>query len=391
LGDGTKVTARAPVRVNTDGALAGKQVVAIAAGAYQSYALCSDGTLAAWGYNDEGELGDGTHGRSLVPVAVDASGALADRKVAAIAAGQYHALALCSDGTLVSWGYNQRGQLGNSSTTDSTSPVAIGSFGALDGKSVKDIAAGASHSLALCTDGTLAAWGFNSQSQLGVMGITQSTTPVAVAPPARPLAAIAAGAHHNLLRFADGGMAAWGANSSGQLGSNHTQASAAVADVDRSALDHGGFIMFAASGCASSHNLAVFAVPVELPAGLEAWRLEYFGDMGADNALTGDNDDCDHDGIPNLVEYAFQLDPHQNSAGEVPQLQRVGDRFELRLSRAQLAPDIEYGAEWSPDLSPGSWRDVPDSGSGEEHVFSLPVDTAPSLFMRLRVRSNISQ
>jgi hypothetical protein len=149
--------------------------------------------------------------------------------------------------------------------------------------------------------------------------------------------------------------------------------------------------MFAASGCASSHNLAVFAVPVELPAGLEAWRLEYFGDMGADNALTGDNDDCDHDGIPNLVEYAFQLDPHQNSAGEVPQLQRVGDRFELRLSRAQLAPDIEYGAEWSPDLSPGSWRDVPDSGSGEEHVFSLPVDTAPSLFMRLRVRSNISQ
>jgi alpha-tubulin suppressor-like RCC1 family protein len=391
LGDGTKVTARAPVRVNTDGALAGKQVVAIAAGAYQSYALCSDGTLAAWGYNDEGELGDGTHGRSLVPVAVDASGALADRKVAAIAAGQYHALALCSDGTLVSWGYNQRGQLGNSSTTDSTSPVAIGSFGALDGKSVKDIAAGASHSLALCTDGTLAAWGFNSQSQLGVMGITQSTTPVAVAPPARPLAAIAAGAHHNLLRFTNGSMAAWGANASGQLGSNHTQASAAVADVDRSALDHGGFIMFAASGCASSHNLAVFAVPVELPAGLEAWRLEYFGDMGADNALTGDNDDCDHDGIPNLVEYAFQLDPHQNSAGEVPQLQRVGDRFELRLSRAQLAPDIEYGAEWSPDLSPGSWRDVPDSGSGEEHVFSLPVDTAPSLFMRLRVRSNISQ
>jgi len=124
LGTGNKVTARAPVLVKMDGVLAGKQVVAVEAGAYQSYALCSDGTLAAWGYNDEGELGNGGSTGSLVPVAVDVSGALAGRKVASIAAGQYHALALCTDGTVVSWGYNQRGQLGNSSTANSASPVA---------------------------------------------------------------------------------------------------------------------------------------------------------------------------------------------------------------------------------------------------------------------------
>ena len=123
LGDGTRTTARTPVLVKTDGVLAGKQVVAVAAGAYQSYALCSDGTLAAWGYNDEGELGNGGNTGSLVPVAVDVSGALAGRKVAAIAAGHYHALALCTDGSVVSWGYNQRGQLGNSSTTHSASPM----------------------------------------------------------------------------------------------------------------------------------------------------------------------------------------------------------------------------------------------------------------------------
>ena len=391
LGNGTKATARAPVRVNMDGVLAGKQVVAVAAGTYQSFALCSDGTLAAWGYNDEGELGNGGTTGSLVPVAVDVSGVLAGRKVAAIAAGQYHALALCTDGTLISWGYNHRGQLGNSSNTDSASPVAIGSFGALSGKAVKAIAAGASHSLALCSDGTLAVWGLNSQSQLGAAGITQSTVPLAVPPPAdmtgRTMTSIMAGAHHNLLRFTDGGLAAWGGNSSGQLGSNNTQASSAVLNVDTSALDHGGYIMFAASGCASSHNLAVFATPVGEPAvGLEAWRLEYFGDMEAGNALTGDNDDCDGDGIPNLVEYAFQLDPHQNSSGKIPQPHRNGERFELRFSRTQTAPDIEYGAEWSPDLQPGSWRDVPDSGNGEEHVFSLPVDTSPRLFMRHRVR-----
>ena len=185
-------------------------------------------------------------------------------------------------------------------------------------------------------------------------------------------------------------MTAWGGNASGQLGSNNTQASAVAVDVDTSALDHGGIIMFAASGCASSHNLAVFAVPVDAPAGLQAWRLENFADIGVGNPLAGDGADCDHDGIPNLVEYAFRLDPHHDSAGKLPQPKRVGNRLELRFSRAQLAADIEYGAEWSPDLSPGSWRDVPDSGIGDEHVFSMPVDTAPNMFMRLRVRSVIS-
>jgi hypothetical protein len=198
---------------------------------------------------------------------------------------------------------------------------------------------------------------------------------------------MATGAHHNLLRFTDGGMAAWGGNLNGQLGSNNTQASAAVVNVDTGRLDHGGFIMFAASGCASSHNLAVFAVPVDPPAGLEAWRLENFADMGIGSPLAGDCADCDGDGIPNLAEYAFGLDPHQNSAGKMPLPERVGNRFELRFSRGQASPNIEYGAEWSPDLRPGSWRDVPDSGDDREHVFSLPVDTAPRLFMRHRVIS----
>jgi hypothetical protein len=166
-------------------------------------------------------------------------------------------------------------------------------------------------------------------------------------------------------------------------------------NVDTSALDHGGFIMFAASGCASSHNLAVFAVPVEVPAdlvgttGLNAWRLEHFADMGVGHPLAADNADFDGDGIPNLVEYAFGLDPCAHCGGVLPVPHRNGDRFELRFSRTQLAPDIDYGAEWSPDLK--TWRDVPDSGNSEEHLFSMPMDSAPSLFMRLRVRSNMPQ
>ncbi len=391
LGDGSTTTARVPVLVVTDGILSGKQVVAVAAGAYQSYALCSDGTLAAWGYNDEGELGNGTTTGSTVPVAVDAGGVLLGREISKIAAGQYHTLALCTDGTLVSWGYNQRGQLGNSSTTDSKSPVAISPGGAFTGRTVKAIGAGASHSVALCTDGTFAAWGYNTQGQLGVAGITQSTAPVALAPMAnaagRTIQSLTTGANHNLLRFTDGGMTAWGGNTNGQLGAGNTVASATSVKVNTGALEQGGFIMFAASGRASSHNLAVFAVTMDPPVGLEAWRYENFSSVGVASAVAGDCADCDHDGIPNLVEYAFGLDPHQDSSGQVPRPVMVGDHLEIRFSGSQLAADIGFGAEWSPDLSPGSWRDVPDSGTGGEHVFSLPVDSSPHLFMRLRVRS----
>lgn len=386
LGDGTKTIARTPVLVRTDGALAGKQAVAVAAGAYQSYALCSDGTVAAWGYNDEGELGNGATAGSPVPVAVDMGGALAGRKVSAIAAGQYHVLALCTDGTLVSWGYNQRGQLGNSNTIQSATPVAIGSFGALAGKSVKSIAAGASHSVALCSDGTLAAWGFNSQGQLAVAGLSQSSTPVAVAPPARPVAALLSGSNHNLLRFTDGGMAAWGANSNGQLGINTTLAGVAQVNVDTGGLEHGGFIMSAASGCASSHNLAVFAAPVEVPVGVEAWRLEHFGELAAaSSTLAGDCDDCDGDGMPNLVEYAFGFDPRSHCGGRPPQPQLNGNRIEIRFNRSLLGPDIDFAVEWNPDLDPGNWRDVPDTGNADEYLFTLPLDASPRIFLRQRV------
>ena len=389
LGTGDKVISRVPILVNPIGALAGKQVVAVAAAAYHSFALCSDGTVAAWGYNDEGELGNGATAGSMVPVAVDTTGILSGRKVSMISAGQYHMLARCTDGTIVSWGYNNRGQLGNSGTTDSASPVKIGANGALAGKTVVALAAGASHSLALCSDGSLAAWGYNNLGQLGATGISQSTSPIPVTLPqgfaGRVIGGISAGAYHNLVRFTDGSMAAWGDNANGQLGNNSTLKSVDAVWVDMSALAADGPVMSGTSGSAASHNLAVVATPSPLPTALELWRTENFG-MSAANGNTGDCEDCDHDGIPNLVEYAFGLDPNANSAGELPQARRIGNQIVLEFSRPTGVSGIGYGAEWSPNLKPGSWLEVPDSGSGDEHAFSMPVDTAPNLFLRLRVR-----
>ena len=169
-----------PVVVERTGALAGKTVVAIAAGGYHSMALCSDGTFAAWGKNDSGQLGNNSTVNSAIPVAVDRTGVLAGKTVTNISAGSNHNLVLCSDGTLVTWGNNTYGQLGNGSTTASSVPVLVPRTGVLSGKTITAVVAGNSYSLALCTDGSLAAWGYNNSGQLGNNSTTQSTVPVLV-------------------------------------------------------------------------------------------------------------------------------------------------------------------------------------------------------------------
>ena len=164
LGDSSVTNRLLPVNVLSTGALSGKTVIAMAGGNAHSLALCSDGTLAAWGYNASGQLGNNSTTNSSVPVAVNTAGVLAGKTVVAMSAGGGHSLALCADGTLAAGGNNAYGQLGNNSTANSSVPVLVNKasgVSALFGKTVVAVAAGGSHNLALCSDGTVAAWGFN--------------------------------------------------------------------------------------------------------------------------------------------------------------------------------------------------------------------------------------
>jgi|GEM_PF-2978208 len=224
LGNGGFANSSVPVAVTMSGALSGKTVAAVAAGTFHGLALCSDGSVAAWGANNHGQLGNGMNFASGVPVTVTANGTLSGKKVIAIAAGAFHSLALCSDGTLVAWGNNANGQLGNGANTDSNVPVTVNITGTpLAGKTITAIAAGYSHSLAACSDGTLASWGLNGNAQLGNGGYADSNAPAAVTTGGTPLAgktvsALAAGAYFSLALCSDGTLASWGNNGSGQLG-----------------------------------------------------------------------------------------------------------------------------------------------------------------------------
>jgi len=650
LGNGTSVNSSVPVLVNTSGVLAGRKVTAIAAGADFSLFLCADGTLAACGFNGSGQLGNNSTTSSTVPVLVDRSGVLAVRTVTSIAAGISHSLAMCADGILVSWGNGSNGQLGNNTISGSMVPGLVDQSGALLTKAVTAIACGTNHNLALCGDGSLAAWGSNSAGQLGNLSASNLSTPLIINPvgvlAGRFLAAAAGGGSHSLAFGADGILAAWGSNANGQLGNGVTMNSSVPVWVNNGSLYGGERPMVLSAGSSHSLMMTAMAVPsvIPLPAsavttsgamlncqvnangnattvsfeygattdygntlagspatvsgststvvratlggsvpgtvchyrvvaanrvgivrsadlwfvtpsdntrltslslgagtltpafdptgsaflttvphavavmrvtpvpeqpgaevringmpvssgtasdeiplavgdtaimvevtaedginmrnyaisvtrlpmkcifgsatdvpltcdGLDACgltiqlglnhapapdtvltaidntgsdpirgvfsnlnqgqrvTLDYRGvhyDFGADYAGGTGNDlvlqlldvrpyDVDLDGIEDLVEYAFGIDPVSNRPNPPPRPVMAGDLLVIRFTEPEGGTGLTYGAQWSGTLQPGSWTDIPDTGSGTEHIFSVPRNTSPNLFMRLKV------
>ncbi|WP_018587449.1 Ig-like domain repeat protein [Salinispora arenicola] len=214
LGDGSTADSSMPVAVSLP---AGVTVTTVAAGAAHNLAVTSAGTILAWGDNSSGQLGDGTTSNRHTPVAV---GLPTGVTVTAVAAGAAHSLALTSAGTVLAWGANTIGQLGDGTTIDSPAPVDVN---LPPGVTATAVAAGAAHSLAVTSAGTVLAWGDNASGQLGEGTTIPSRTPVVVSLPSGVTAtAVAGGDLHSLAVTSAGAVLAWGSNSSGQLGDGTT-------------------------------------------------------------------------------------------------------------------------------------------------------------------------
>jgi alpha-tubulin suppressor-like RCC1 family protein len=206
LGDGSVTNRNSPVSV-----VGGfGDWCQISAGRFHSLAVRTDGSAWAWGYNGQGRLGDGSVTNQSSPVSV--VGGFSDW--CEISAGLAHSLAVRTDGTAWAWGCNTNGQLGDSTITDRSSPVSvIGGFG-----DWCEISAGDSHSLAVRTDGTAWAWGFNGNGRLGDLTVTARSSPVSVVGGFGDWCEISAGGAHSLAVKTDGTAWAWGLNSNGRLG-----------------------------------------------------------------------------------------------------------------------------------------------------------------------------
>lgn len=197
--------------LNDPGTTMTAPILAVAAGNYHSLAIKADGAVAGWGYNLNNQI--------TIPAN--------STNVLAIAAGGVHSLALRADGTVLGWGHNGFGQTTIPASATNVSAIAAGEYHSLalrpDGRvlgwgynnsgqttipakasNVVAIAAGKSHSLALRADGTVVGWGLNTSGQVTIPGTATNVV------------AIAAGANHSLALRADGTVLGWGLNSNGE-------------------------------------------------------------------------------------------------------------------------------------------------------------------------------
>lgn len=211
LGDGTVVQRATPAYVRLP---KGVTITQVAAGYDHSLALTSDGRVLAWGLNVNGQLGDGTVEQRTMPDFVHLPKGV---KVTHVAGGTFHSLALTSDGRVLAWGDNVFGELGDGTTGNHGTPAFVQ---LPKGVTATTVEAGRdSQSFAVTSNGRLLAWGHNDIGQLGDGTRAHRTTPVWAGLPAdETVKQVAAGYDHTLALTPDGRILVWGANTSGQLG-----------------------------------------------------------------------------------------------------------------------------------------------------------------------------
>ena len=202
LGDGTTVSRLTPVQTIA----AGSGVTAVAAGYYHTCAIVNGG-VQCWGWNTDGQIGDGTTTDRITPVQTIAEGS----DVTAIGSGAYHSCAVVSGG-LKCWGWNSDGQLGDGTDETRLAPVQT-----IDANSqVTAVAGGKYHTCAVVNAG-VQCWGYNGEGALGDGTFDNQFTPVQTIPTDSGVSAIAAGKYHSCA-VANGGVKCWGYNYEGELG-----------------------------------------------------------------------------------------------------------------------------------------------------------------------------
>ena len=197
-----------------------RYALSLALGQGFTCALLDDGSIKCWGQDNLGQRGDGGgYGSDIRSPPSSAITLPTGRTAKQISAGEFHVCALLDDDSVVCWGNNAEGQLGDGTTSHRTAPVNVSSFGS--GHTVSYVSAGYDHVCALLTDGGVRCWGSNNNGQLGDGTSTDRSTP-----PSSDVnlgsgytaIGISSGGGHTCAMLHDGDMKCWGARGSGQVG-----------------------------------------------------------------------------------------------------------------------------------------------------------------------------
>ena len=216
LGDNTdQINATSPVQTISGGT----NWKTVSAGGYHTAAIKTDGTMWSWGSGTRGELGNNSTTSRSSPVQT-ISGGTTWRSVSASGhnAGDSlsHTAATKTDGTLWTWGSAASGRLGNNSLDNRSSPVQT----IAGGNNWQSVSAGASHTAATKTDGTLWTWGSGASGRLGHNSTNNRSSPVQTISGGTNWRTVSAGLGHTSSTKTDGTLWSWGLGTSGQLGNN---------------------------------------------------------------------------------------------------------------------------------------------------------------------------
>lgn len=208
LGDGSTTPRPYPVAV---AGLTG--VNAVATGAGFTCAIVSGGSVRCWGANTSGQLGNGTTSTSATTSPVNV---MSLTNATQLSAGQGHICARTSASGVRCWGLGSGGRLGNGGTSSQSVPIVVSGI-----TTATAVAAGDSHTCARLSDGSLRCWGLNGSGQLGDGSYSMRTSPVPVMD-ISGATAITAGAFHSCALVAGGAARCWGAGTGGALGNSTT-------------------------------------------------------------------------------------------------------------------------------------------------------------------------
>lgn len=296
LGDGTQISRSIPIQVHGPGNSGYlTNVNAIMAGEHENYALRSDGTVWSWGGNFAGQLGNGTYTNTTSPVQV--SGLVS---VTALGGRGYHTLAIRSDGTVWAWGWNEYGELGHDTSgsqcpyglalTCSNVPVQV-----IGVSNPLTVTGGGFFSLALMPDHTLLGWGRNSHGELGNGSFTVSqTVPVQVSNVLSNVTNVSAGWFHAVALTSDGKVWTWGDNAAGEIGIGVTSTTGVSVPVQVPGLSN-------VIGVSAGDG---FTGILKADGTVWTWGGNKFGDLGDGTNVLQRSSPTQVVGLSNVINYA---------------------------------------------------------------------------------------
>ncbi|MDR2336735.1 MAG: hypothetical protein LBE03_01370 [Candidatus Nomurabacteria bacterium] len=228
VGNGTSISnVLRPIKINglqdnTPNAITNNtRIVAVAAGRFHSLAVDDSGLVYAWGKNTDGQIGNGNKSNDnvLAPIVINGYGGesnaiKASTKIVTISAGLYFSIVSDIEGNVYTWGKNDYGQLGDGSTTDTTTPKLLARL-----SNITKLAGGGRHVLAVSNDGEVYTWGQNNYGQIG----NEATATNGVSTPQlittlEDITAIAGGGESSYAVNNDGELFSWGHDNRDQTG-----------------------------------------------------------------------------------------------------------------------------------------------------------------------------